>query len=263
MIADLHIHTTASDGKLTPAHTVAWAKNRGIEVMSVTDHDSVDGLDEAEAEAKRQGIRFVRGIELSSFLDCEIHVLGYNMQTENPCFIRELSEVKNMRKARNVEIGRKLTKSGINLDMDFEAEGIGRMNIARRLAECGYVKDTSEAFDRYLGLGGLAYCTPKRITPKQAVELITKYGGFASLAHPKKYLADGRLKKLLDELVPCGLKGIEVYYPGHFDSDKEALRKECKRYGLLPTGGSDFHGDEDKKLDYKLDFRLIEAMRIN
>lgn len=262
MIADLHIHTTASDGKQTPAQVAEWAFNSKIEVFSVTDHDSVSGLEEAEAEADRLGIKFVRGIEISTISYCEVHVLGYNIDYKDPEFVRELERIKDMRRARNAEIGKKLKAYGVMPDMDFEAQGVGRMNIAREMVNAGYVKDVSEAFDRYLGLGAKAYCTPKRISPKQAVELIVNYGGFASLAHSKRYLNDKRLDKLLGELVPVGLRGLEVNYPGHSDADITALKAMCKRYGLLPTGGSDYHGDEDKKFTFELDYRSAKALYI-
>ena len=262
MIADLHIHTTASDGKYTPIEAVRWAKDSGIEVMSVTDHDSIDGLGEAEAGARSLGIKFVPGIEISALAHCEVHVLGYNIDYNNPDFATELNAVKDMRRARNIEIGKRLAGYGIKPNINFEDNGVGRMNIARAMVEGGYVKDVSEAFDKYLGLGGKAYCTSKRITPKQAVELVVKYGGFASLAHPKRYLLDKRLDKMLAELVPAGLRGLEVNYPSHFDSDKDALRAECKKYGLLPTGGSDFHGEENKHFTFNLDMRLIDALHI-
>lgn len=262
MIADLHVHTTASDGKQTPAQAAEWAFNSKIEVLSVTDHDSVSGLEEAEAEAKRLGIKFVRGIEISTISYCEVHVLGYNIDYKDPDFASELDRIKDMRRMRNAEIGKKLKEYGVMPDMDFEAQGVGRMNIAREMVKAGYVKDVTEAFDKYLGLGAKAYCTPKRITPKQAVELIVKYGGFASLAHPKRYLLDNRLEKLLGELVPAGLNGLEVNYPGHSDADKTALKAMCKKCGLLPTGGSDHHGDEDKKFAFELDFRTAKALNI-
>lgn len=263
MLADLHIHTTASDGKMTPTEVVKWAKNSGIEIMAITDHDTVDGLDEGEQIAREEGIRFVRGIEISSQSYCEVHVLGYGMDCNNPLFKRELDKIKELRTARNITLGKKLSELGVKPDMDFEARGVGRMNIARAMVAQGYVADINEAFDKYLGSKGKAYCESQRITPRQAVELIANAGGFASLAHPKRYLLDKRLDKLLAELVPCGLKGLEVNYPGHYDNDKDALRNLCRHYGLLPTGGSDFHGEEDKKFAFHLDMRVIEALNID
>lgn len=262
MRADLHLHTTASDGKLTPVQTVRWAKDSGLEVIAVTDHDTVDGLDEACAEADRLNIRFVRGIEISAYAVSEIHILGYNIDDKNKDFLAALTSVKNMRVARNAEIGKKLSSLGIHLDMDFEANGVGRMNIARQMVQEGVCKDVNDAFDRYLTVGAKAYCTVRRVTPIEAVKLITECGGFASIAHPRKYLLDKRLEMLISGLKSFGLKGIEVNYPGHSEKDINQLRDLCRKYGLLPTGGSDYHGDEDKKFVFDLDGRTAKALKI-
>lgn len=186
MKADLHIHTTKSDGSETPIEVVHWARNKGLDVMAITDHDSVDGLDEGRKEAEKLGIKFVDGIELSTFSTCEIHVLGYNIDYKNPDFVQELRAVKDMRKDRNKRIAQKLQTLGIDIDIDFDSDGVGRMNMARAMVKAGYCKDTSEAFDKYLGVGAKAYCECRRLTPVEAVKLVKKYGGFASVAHPQK-----------------------------------------------------------------------------
>ncbi|MDE6303167.1 MAG: PHP domain-containing protein, partial [Clostridia bacterium] len=239
MISDLHLHTTASDGKLSPTEIVRWAKDGGLDVIAVTDHDTVDGIEEAEEEAKRLGIRFVRGIEISAYAVSEVHILGYNIDHKNADFLSALESVKQMRITRNAAIGAKLANLGIKLDMDFEGKGVGRMNIAREMVREGVCHDVNEAFEKYLSVGAKAYCAVRRVTPIEAVKLIESCGGFASVAHPKKYLLDGRLEMLISGLKPHGLKGLEVYYPGHSDKDIAQLLGLCKRYGLLPTGGSD------------------------
>ena len=260
MIADLHIHTTASDGKLTPVEAVLWAKSRAIDVMAITDHDSVGGLEEGSRAAKEAGIRFVNGIELSCYTVCEVHILGYNFDYHDAAFLQRLQDVKEMRRERNVLIGQKLARLGVTPDIDFTAEGLGRMNIARRLVEEGYVRDVSEAFERYLGVGGKAFAESRRLTPKSAVKMLKEAGAFCAIAHPKKFLLDGRLDLLVSGLKPEGLDGLEVNYPGHTDQDKAALSAMCKRYGLLPTGGSDYHGDEDKNFDFELDPRTARRL---
>lgn len=262
MRADLHIHTTASDGALTPTEVVKWAAESGLEVISVTDHDTVDGLEEAEEAAKSLGVRFVNGIEISAFSVSEIHILGYNIDRNNEEFLAALKGVKDMRKTRNALIGEKLYALGVSLDMDFEAEGVGRMNIARELVTQGYAKDVNEAFDKYLGIGGKAYCQTRRITPLDAVKLINSCGGLAVVAHPKKFLLDGRLSMLVEGLCKFGLKGLEVNYPSHNSKEINTLLQMCKRYKLLPTGGSDFHGDEDKKYAFELDERTKKALKV-
>ena len=231
MKADLHIHTNKSDGSLSPGEVVRWAKNKGLDVMAITDHDTVAGLDEGRDEARKVGIKFVDGIELSTFSICEIHILGYNIDYKNPDFVQELQKVQDMRKDRNIRIGQKLKDLGINVDVDFSANGLGRMNIARQLVKEGYCRDINDAFDRYLKPGAKAYCEAKRLTPVEAVKLIKKYGGFASVAHPKKYLLDKRLDMLLGGLKQFGLDGMELNYPSHNEQDKKKL---CRTYGKAP-----------------------------
>ena len=119
MKADLHIHTNKSDGSLSPGEVVRWAKNKGLDVMAITDHDTVAGLDEGRDEAQKVGVKFVGGIELSTFSICEIHILGYNIDYKNPDFVQELQKVQDMRKDRNIRIGQKLKDLGIDVDIDF------------------------------------------------------------------------------------------------------------------------------------------------
>lgn len=140
--------------------------------MAITDHDSVDGLDEGRKEAEKLGIKFVDGIELSTFSTCEIHILGYNIDYKNPDFVQELRAVKDMRKDRNKRIAQKLQTLGIDIDIDFDSDGVGRMNMARAMVKAGYCKNTNEAFDKYLGVGAKAYCECRRLTPVEAVKLI-------------------------------------------------------------------------------------------
>lgn len=260
--ADLHIHTTASDGSMTPAKVVEWAKKGGLDVMAITDHDSVAGLAEGKKKADELGIKFVPGIELSAFSVCEIHILGYNIPYENPEFLAALDGVQNQRIERNKLIGEKLKAHGITIDIDFSAKGVGRMNMAREMVKKGYVKDVSEAFDKWLGTGGKAYAEAKRLTPIDAVKLIKSFGGFASVAHPKKYLLDGRLEMLIEGLKRFGLDALEVNYPSHTDKDKQELVALTKKYRLLETGGSDFHGDEDKDYTFMLSDYTRRALRI-
>lgn len=189
MKADLHVHTTKSDGSLTPREVVRWAKNKGLDVMAITDHDSVAGLDEGRDEAKKLGIKFVGGIEFSTYSICEIHILGYNIDYKNPDFVQELQKVKDLRKERNVRIGQKLQDLGIKLDIDFASDGLGRMNMARELVKKGYCKDINDAFDTYLKPGAKAYCEAKRLTPVEAVKLIKKHGGGCIRRASEKILA--------------------------------------------------------------------------
>ena len=260
--ADLHLHTTASDGSMTPAKVVEWAKKGGLDVMAITDHDTVAGLAEGKAKAEELGIKFVPGIELSAFSVMEIHILGYNVPYENKEFLAALDGVQNQRIERNKLIGEKLRACGFDLDIDFSAKGVGRMNMAREMVAKGYAKDVPEAFDKWLGTGAKCYAEAKRLTPIDAVKLIKSFGGFASIAHPKKYLLDGRLEMLVEGLKRFGLDGLEVNYPSHTEDDKQKLVNLCKKFRLLETGGSDFHGDEDKDFIFNLSDFTRRALHI-
>ncbi len=262
MKTDLHLHTTASDGSMSPKSVVDWAKKCGLELISVTDHDTIDGIEEARKECLNCGIQFVNGIEFSTYSICEIHILGYNIDYRNKDFLAELENIKEMRTERNLMLGEKLDKLGVNLDLDYSSEGLGRMNVARQMVKQQYVSDICSAFDKYLGVNGKAFTVARRLAPVEAVNLIKKYGGFSSVAHPKKYLADGRLAGLLEGLKKFGLNGLEVNYPSHTDADKLALSALATRFGLLPTGGSDFHGDEDKDFIFELDKRTQKALKV-
>lgn len=262
MICDLHLHTNASDGLLSPTQMVNWAKEGGIDAIAVTDHDTVSGVDEAIAEGAKVGLKVLAGIEISSFSNFEIHMLGYNIDYKNPDFIDELNELKERRKDRNELILSKLSALGMKVEINARENGIGRMNIARKMIECGYVKDANEAFDRFLAPNRPAYAEVKRVTPLGAVKLIKKYGGIASIAHPKKYLSDGTLDMLVGGLLPFGLDAIETDYPSHSPKEKAALNSLARKYGLLTTGGSDFHGEEDKLFRVTLSHETEKALRL-
>ena len=200
MKADLHVHTSASDGLLAPAEVARHMRELGVGLLSVTDHDTVGGLAEAEEACRSLGIRFVAGIEISAHSVSEIHVLGYNIDYKNSVFCEEIAKVKDMRRARNIEVGRKLAALGVELDIDFAADGLGRMNIARIMVEKGFAKDIQDAFNRFLGPNGKAYSDTRRTSPLEAVKLISAFGGLPVLAHPKKYLQQKTLRLLVEGL---------------------------------------------------------------
>lgn len=262
MRADLHIHTSASDGLTSPAETLRHIAAAGVELVSVTDHDTVAGLDEAVGICREIGLRFVPGIEISAHSNSEIHILGYNIDYKNPVFCEEIAKIKDMRRARNALIGDLLKADGIELGIDFLADGLGRMNIARVMVEKGIAKDIQDAFNRWLGPNGKAYAGTRRTSPLEAVKLITAFGGIAVLAHPKKYLQQKTLNMLIEGLKPFGLKGLETYYPTHTKDETEVLNAVADRYGLIRTGGSDYHGEEDKPLDYRPSSRTLKALGI-
>ncbi len=244
--ADLHSHTTASDGTCEPKENVRLAKEAGLAAIAITDHDIVAGIPEAIEAGKALGIEVVPGVEISSSAHGQdIHVLGYYIPYDDEAFRQTLSGLRETRHERNKMIIAKLQELG--LDITLEAvyarkqepdKNIGRPHIAEELMRKGYVRTMEEAFDKYLGKGGLAYANPERITPEQAIRLIKSAGGVAVLAHPGLYGDD----ELVGDLIVHGLDGIEVWHP---DNDREAViryRQLAEDNGLIMTGGSDFHG---------------------
>lgn len=239
---DLHIHSTFSDGELSPTEIAQKAAKNGLSAFSLTDHDTIGGIGEAREAADKLGLQFVPGIELSAFDEFEVHVLGYNF-TETPAFAAELERIQSLRKERNYEIIRKLHAHGVKLKVfdEFEDGSKGRSLIAKMLYDQGLVRTRGEAFDKYIGANAPCYVAKMRISPIEAVELITKAGGSAVLAHPYRFIKDGNLETYVEKLAKCGLKGIEVYYNNYCIEVRNELRTVANKFGLFCTGGSDHH----------------------
>jgi len=250
--ADMHVHSTASDGSLAPEEVVRLAARSGLAAVGLTDHDAVDGLRPAEQAAREAGILLVPGVELSAYRTAEeggeereLHILGYFIEPGDSRLRRELDRMRRVRSERITRIADKLRELGIPIDPEAlvrRAAGgsIGRAHVAQELVRLGCCESVQEAFDRYLGTGGPAYVPKERLTPEQAIDLIHAAGGCAVLAHPG-LLPEG--VDLTEELGGAGLDGVEVYYPGHTPQMEEALRDVAGRLKLVETGGSDFHGD--------------------
>jgi len=244
--ADLHCHTTFSDGSLTPSQLVARAVQRGLEVMALTDHDCTDGLPEAlEAAAGYPGFLLIPGIELSTDVpQNEVHVLGYFIDWQSTPFQERLDRLRLSRLDRGQAMVAKLRALGVDLSWERVQEiagdgAVGRPHIALAMQEAGHIKTLDEAFEKYLGRNGPAYVEREKMTPAEAVELITGVDGLPVLAHPSQ-LPD--LDRFLEELKGSGLIGLEVYYQDYGQEDVERLLAAARRHDLLPLGGSDYHG---------------------
>ena len=248
---DLHLHTTVSDGALRPEELVRAASIAGIEVMAVTDHDSVDGIRDAERAASDLSIQVIPGIEVSASLDDnDVHVLGYFLDPGDRVLREALSRLQEGRVAQARSMVERLTELGWPLDWDrvmaiAQGGSVGRPHIARALIERGYVGSVDEAFSRFLRRGGPGYVEGQKLLPQEAVSLIKKAGGVPSLAHPiivgaSDYRLD--LDRLLPVMVEAGLDGIEAYYKGYTPEVTAFLFGLASQYRLVPTGGSDFHG---------------------
>ena len=243
---DLHIHSIYSDGVLSPKEIAEEAARQGLAAFSLTDHDEIGGVKEAQEAAKELGIKCIAGIELSAYDGQEIHVLGYNV-SPNAEFLSELERLQLLRKERNYEIIRKLHAHGVKLKVydEFENGSKGRALIAKMLYEQGFVRTRGEAFDKYIGSNSPCYVGKMRISPEDAIKLITNAGGSAVLAHPYKYYKDGILDDLVKRLSKVGLSGIEVYYSKYGAEVRSALRQLAAKYDLFCTGGSDHHSQLD------------------
>lgn len=249
-LIDLHVHSTASDGTCSPSEVVALAAAAGLSAIALTDHDTVDGVPEALAAAESHSVRVIPGAELSALWhEKEIHILGLFLPPDSPALKEELGRLRQKREERNDEIIRRLTKAGLPVTRE-ELQGgcpgtvITRAHFARVMLEKGYVSSRNEAFSRYLKPGG-PYCPRKEhLFPETAVRLICDAGGFAALAHPLQYrFGNAELEELTTFLAGLGMKGLEVYHSSNNSYESRKLRELAGRHGLLPTGGSDFHGD--------------------
>jgi len=249
MSIDLHIHSTSSDGTMSPADLVKYAYQKGLSAIAITDHDTIAGVDEAVAAGSALGIEVVPGIELSAkYTEHNVHLLGYLFDYQNKDLLVSLGRLQTGRLERNKKIIAKLNALGLVFDsrdlLQSAGEGQkGRPHIARLMIESGYVQNMDHAFEKYLGKGGLAYTARLVYDARDVIALIKNAGGVVVLAHPlqlDKSVDD--FNQALHRLCDMGLDGIEVYYPNHSRQFKKRLVALADKYSLLMTGGSDFHG---------------------
>jgi 3',5'-nucleoside bisphosphate phosphatase len=258
---DLHCHSTASDGTLVPADVVRLAKSSELTALALTDHDTIAGLPEAAATAKEVGLEFLTGIEIS----CEIarpatlHMLGYGVDIESPQLKELTGQLIAGRDDRNPRIIRKLNELDVAVTMEEveqEARGdvVGRPHIAAVMLRKGYVTSIKQAFDKYLATGAAAYFDRDRPNPGRGIELIRQAGGLPVLAHPIQLRTenDGQLERIIKDLADLGLAGMEIIHSDHDAALVEKYNRLADRFGLLKTGGSDFHGSNKK--DIRLGF---------
>lgn len=241
---DLHLHTTASDGAFTPSELIREAKAYGLECIAITDHDSTNGIDEALVEGERQGVHVIPGIEMSTDIPrAEVHVLGYYLDYHDEEFQKVLQQLRDGRRDRAEKIVAKLAEMGLPLMWDrvLEVAGkgsVGRPHIAQVMVEMGYVASNIEAFASYIGRNAPAYVERYKLTPMEAIALIRKTKGLPVLAHPGELF---NLTQLLPDMISAGLVGMEAYYGDYSPEAVEGLLSLADEYGLIPTGGTDFH----------------------
>ncbi|MFO7273273.1 MAG: PHP domain-containing protein [Bacillota bacterium] len=242
--ADLHNHTTASDGTLTPAEQVKWAASQGLAAVGITDHDTIAGWAEAQAAAEEVGIELVPGCELSTEVGtAEVHILAYYFDPEEPAMADLLRRMRGGRRKRVEEAVAKLHRLGYT-DVSLErilargGESVGRPHIAAELVELGVVRTIAEAFDRFLAQGRPAYVPRPKLDPAEAIAVVKAAGGVPVLAHPG-LIGDDRLVRAA---IAAGVMGIEAYHTDHSELQQEFYARWGRDAGLVVTGGTDSHG---------------------
>jgi 3',5'-nucleoside bisphosphate phosphatase len=249
MMIDLHVHSTFSDGSMSPSELVQYAYRLKLSALAITDHDTVEGVEEAIHAGKQLGIEVVPGLELSiKHGESAVHLLGYLFRPSDNAMLIALHRLQAARLERNKVILANLTRLGVDIEMQ-ELEKIsyhgqsGRPHIAQLLMQKGVVKNIDEAFDRYLARGGLAYAPRAVLQAEEAILMIKSAGGVAVLAHPQQLEKSGKdVTCMISKLKIAGLDGVEVYYPTHSRQFKKKLLAMAKKLDLLVTGGSDYHG---------------------
>lgn len=247
---DLHIHSTASDGLLTPEEVVEVAAREGLSAICIADHDTIDGYQAARKKAGELGIELIPGVELSiSHKGEDLHLLGYLIDCENPEFLKKINIFQEERRIRGEKMVEKLNELGIDLSMETVKNiagksSVGRPHLADALVKEEFVHTYEEAFARYLGYHAQAYVPKKFLTPQEGIELIHLIRGVAVLAHP----GTTRLPQAIYDFLALGLDGIEAY---HYKHDRQTTRNFinlAKKLGLIYTGGSDCHGRRREKI---------------
>jgi len=263
-VIDLHSHTLYSDGDRTPAQLFAAAKAAGVQVLAVTDHDTVSGIEECRAASDMTGVRLVPGIELSCDLHGrEVHVLGHFLEARSPALEQLAAGMLVERRERMERMVAVARKSGC-LEVTFErvvavsgGENLGRPHLARVLVDCGHAQSIKDAFDRFLGTGGPFWVDRRRLPVSEAVRLVHDAQGTASIAHPG---ANGISRQELKTIADLGIDGVEAWHPEHPPNQAEAFVRWADELGLVVTAGSDFHGATVQP-DRKLGDRTLSSER--
>lgn len=263
---DLHIHTTCSDGVYTPIQVVNMAKKAGLNIISITDHDNLAGIEAAIDFGKQVDVEVISGVEISTDIeDKEVHLLGYFIDIYHDEFQKYLSFFRQERYNRACRIVKRLNNMGLSITIEdvlakAKNGAVGRPHIAQALLEAGYVSNFYEAFEKYIGNHCPAFERKIHVSPQSALKLISDAGGLSFIAHPG-YISD----KILTSLIKFGIDGIEVIHPCHSPSQINYYRGIVNEYCLLASGGSDFHGgkrDDELNLGkYYITSSHIDTMR--
>jgi predicted metal-dependent phosphoesterase TrpH len=244
MAIDLHLHSTASDGTLTPEEIVKLASRFKLRAIALTDHDSVEGIPAALKSAQKYGIEVIPAVELSSDLEGrDIHFLGYYIDHTSEMLLKHLKNLRKLRFERAVRMVERLRGIGIDIPLQEVIEkagsgAVGRAHLARVMVDKGFIDNIEEAFERYIGRKAPCYIEKYIYTPEEVIDIIRRAGGIAVLAHPGLSRVDEYIREFIDH----GLKGLEIYHSDHSKDDVRFYRSLAQRMGLIVTGGSDCHG---------------------
>ncbi|MDD3367281.1 MAG: PHP domain-containing protein [Lachnospiraceae bacterium] len=261
-IVDLHVHSNRSDGSMTPTELVYYAKEKGLSSFALTDHDCVEGIDEAFDAAKRlkeetgYDLEVIPGMEFSTdYLGSDVHIVALDIDYHSDTFVNNISRFLDSRSLRNEKMCEKLRERGIDISMeqltdDFPDAVITRAHFGKYLYQKGYCLSVSDAFSQYIGDHAPCFVSREKVTPKQAVKLTRLCGGIPILAHPLLYgFSKEKLDTLTADLTESGLLGLECLYSSYTLADEHNMRKLAAKYDLAPSGGSDFHGTTKPGLD--------------
>lgn len=265
--ADLHVHTTASDGLMNPKEVVCWASVKRLTAIGITDHDTVKGILPAEEASSEYGVEIVPGIELSTlYEEEEIHILGYYLDYKADWFLDTLAKIQNSRYERADSIVRKLNRLGIKITLEqvksiADDGAIGRPHIARAMINKGYINNIKEAFNSYIGKGCPAYVERYKFKSSEAIDIIKQLGGISVLAHPGLI----RNKANIRNIINLGIDGIEVYHSKHDDETVRYALSIATAGKLLITGGSDCHGiklnNEPALGNCTVDYKYVQKLK--
>lgn len=264
-IVDLHVHSNKSDGSFSPTELVEYALEKGLSAFALTDHDTTEGLDEAINAAKGRNIEVIPGIEFSTeYEGKDIHIVGLYIDYHSEAFTKHIQHFVDSRTERNRKMCANLSKAGIDITYEkllaaFPDAVITRAHYAKYLLDTGVVKSMPDAFAKYVGDHTKYFVPREKVTPMQAIQLILDAKGIPVLAHPTLYhMSDKRLELLLYRLKEAGLIAMECIYSTYTPSEERHMKVLADKYELLPSGGSDFHGNTKPKLDLAIGYGSLE-----
>ncbi len=263
---DFHVHTTFSDGLLTPEQVTEIAKEKGLAALGIADHDAVGGIEPAIKKGKQIGVEILPAVELSCIVgDCDIHILGYYVDYKNKKLIAILEDIQSKRLERAKKMVEKLADQGAEVELarvlELAGNGtVGRPHIAQALLEQGHISSYDEAFWKYIGYHCPAYVPKEKLTPRQAIEMIRQFHGIPILAHPMSYNNRAIVNFIIDE----GIAGLEIWRPDHSENDMKYLNALVTNNHLLATGGTDCHGGRKGKIligEIKVPYEYVTALK--